>query len=422
MRKKKRTHQMPVIVKMSMIIFAISLMMPIFNFSIYGKLAPKETMNGVTTVNLWKQFTYTPKELSEKFSKDWMQDKKISKENIAFLKEKQIFAMFLDETGEIVWQERVPKSLQKKYTIQEVAKLSRYYYHDYPTFTWEAGKELLVLGYPKDSIWKYQIIYPIQELQVFFSWLVFTVLVDFLIIVFLGFCMEWIHQKKMKKRDKTDEARAEWIRFISHDIRTPLTLILGYADSLSEEDGISTNGKREAQMVKAQAMRIKELVADLNLTTKLEYQMQSFYWEKFRIAPMLRELLSELVNEGLLDHHPIDLEVEQEVENYYIEGDKKLISRAIYNLVQNSVKHNPSGCEIKIFCRKKKKWLQIVVEDDGEKEVDIKALPHARGLGLRIVFQVVKVHRGKLIFTKANPHGFRTELYFLKAKEKGRFL
>lgn len=116
-----------------------------------------------------------------------------------------------------------------------------------------------------------------------------------------------------------------------------------------------------------------------------------------------------------------------------MEGDARLILRAISNLVQNSIKHNPDGCKIYLAleCTKKyaKNCLTFSVTDDGvgispEKRCELEKKPHymestderldlRHGLGLLIVQQIVSAHKGTMQIVDAVPHGCKTSLTFV---------
>ena len=59
-----------------------------------------------------------------------------------------------------------------------------------------------------------------------------------------------------------DNARAEWIRGVSHDIRTPLSMVLGYASELEDDDALPTEARRQAGMIRRQGERLKSLVEE----------------------------------------------------------------------------------------------------------------------------------------------------------------
>ena len=68
---------------------------------------------------------------------------------------------------------------------------------------------------------------------------------------------------------KQNQARANWISGVSHDIRTPLSMIMGYADRISSSLNVEENARKQANIIKIQSVKIKNLVQDLNLVSQL---------------------------------------------------------------------------------------------------------------------------------------------------------
>ena len=73
-------------------------------------------------------------------------------------------------------------------------------------------------------------------------------------------------------------ARANWISGISHDIRTPLSMVLGYSSSLETNNTLNAEQQEKVAAIRQQATKIKYLIEDLNLTAKLEYESTSSNW------------------------------------------------------------------------------------------------------------------------------------------------
>ena len=76
------------------------------------------------------------------------------------LKASKAWAMLIDDAGQVTWEYMLPEEVPKKYALTEVAKFSRNYLMDYPVFVWEHDERLVVVGYPKFSLAKYQHILP----------------------------------------------------------------------------------------------------------------------------------------------------------------------------------------------------------------------------------------------------------------------
>ena len=147
--------------------------------------------------------------------------------------------------------------------------------------------------------------------------------------------------------EQRDRARTEWIAGVSHDIRTPLALIMGYSDELSREKGLGEEEKKKAEMICCQSLVIRQLIQDLNLTSKLAYHAQPLHKTEFSPAILLRECVAEFYNEGMEQNYDIEVAVTEEGEQVRITGDEGLWKRALRKIYGNSIRHNPSGCGIK---------------------------------------------------------------------------
>ena len=93
---------------------------------------------------------------------------------------------------------------------------------------------------------------------------------------------------------KKDNTRAEWIRGISHDIRTPLSIVLGYASEIEDTVSLPEATRKQAGIIRRYSEKLKNLVADLNLTTKLEYSIQPLQKQKIDPVELARQVVSEV--------------------------------------------------------------------------------------------------------------------------------
>ena len=217
---------------------------------------------------------------------------------------------------------------------------------------------------------------------------------------------EIINQQKVI--DKRDNARNNWIIGISHDIRTPLSMIMGYSSTLEENLELNEDIRKQASIIRIQSEKIKDLVNDLNLTVKLEYEMQPLNLEKVNICAVIRKVCVDYLNSMYDDKYSIDFDSDEEAQNYVIDGDSRLLERVFNNLIGNSINHNENGCMISIKVRSICKKIMIEICDDGigfeeeklEELNNSNELPTGKnhGLGLFIVKQIVQVHKGNILF------------------------
>lgn len=180
---------------------------------------------------------------------------------------------------------------------------------------------------------------------------------------------------------KQNEARANWISGVSHDIRTPLSMIMGYADRISTDDSANGMIQEQAGIIRQQSIKIKELVQDLNLVSQLEYDMQPLHKEPVRLSKLIRSYAAELLNANISEAHTVEVDIAPDAETVMLECDARLITRAIGNLVQNSIQHNPQGCEIKLSLDCSTSSISLAVEDNGcglsiERVKELEQKPH----------------------------------------------
>ena len=229
---------------------------------------------------------------------------------------------------------------------------------------------------------------------------------------------------------RQNQARANWISGVSHDIRTPLSMIMGYAQRIAGDHEASGNIQQEAEIIRAQSAKIKDLVQDLNLVSQLEYEMQPLHKEPVRLSKLLRSYAADLLNVGIGEKHSIEVEISPETETAVIDCDARLISRAIDNLVQNSINHNPQGCNIFLSLDCSSENVSITVADNGvgmsaEKLRELEEKPHymestderldlRHGLGMLLVRQIMEVHGGVMEINTTQICGLTVILSFQK--------
>lgn len=387
------------------------------------------------------------------------------------LEESNAWAIFIDnETMQVKWHtDHLPETVPMSYTLSDIASLTRGYIDGYPTFTGEAENGLIVLGYPKDSFWKHM--WPSWDYH-FIANLPKILLFVFIINAALIFLIYLVANSKLLKSikpivsgiqslpmgepvhikekgllselainiNKTSEilqsqnnqlrrketARANWIAGVSHDIRTPLSMVMGYASQLKEDSRLTDDQRQKAAVIVKQSERMRNLINDLNLASKLEYNMQPLSPANENMVAIARQVVVDFINMDIDEKHPITWETEEALTVYPVFVDKDLVKRAISNLIQNSIVHNEQGCNIFVRVWRTDNTCGVSVSDDGIGATDeqiekLNNAPHymvcdkntseqRHGLGLLIVKQIISSHGGTTIIEHRSHGGFSVKI------------
>ena len=340
----------------------------------------------------------------------------LSAEESAKLQDNDEFAFIIDKDGNTVWSENLPNDLKnRQYTLQDVAKFSRYYLKDYPVHTYVADDGgLLIIGKLNSKIWKYTLEYNASNFLLFVK---ITPLVFILNIILLIFIALKLYKSKQRRRE---EERVEWIAGVSHDIRTPLAIILGNAQMILNESCDDTI-KDKAEIIDKQGTRIRSLVENLNLSSKLDFGTGRFIKKQVQMSVFIRKILTNIINtldEDMESKFEFDLNIEESLQGKIFLINEELVERAIINLINNSMNHNVEGCSISIELYENNKNIVLEIKDNGQgvsreflQKINKKSYAFEKsmgnhGLGIKIVKKVAEYHRWKIEFLKNEEGGF----------------
>lgn len=325
------------------------------------------------------------------------------------------WAMLMDERGQVVWSYQRPEDVPEQYTITDVASFTRWYLNDYPVQCWVREDGLLVVGASRGSIWKHDMSMRIGTLVQTPLWFggIFLLALGCVLILAYRVVRRWFLQAQQVR----DAARSDWINGVSHDIRTPLSVVMGYAAQLEGTPGLPPEQKRQATAIRAQSQVIRDLVNDLNLTMRLDCAMQPLRKEPLRPEVFLRQIAADFLNGGMGEGFDLDMDLRAE-SLPQIEADPFLLRRAVNNLLTNCVRHNAPGCSIRLGARAEGNQVILFVEGGtmagslAPTETTQQLDPDGgavHGTGLKLVSQIAAAHGGKAEFRNGTP--FLCELW-----------
>ena len=379
------------------------------------------------------------------------------------------WAMVLDDDGDVVWSYALPEHLARRYTPADVARFARWYLDDYPVFCWTEDYGLFVIAMPQGSIWKYNLYNSPQLL----TDVVNSILPAALCLLALGLAVcllvsgrgakqlrtvaagldalaegqpvqlptdgfagevaEKLNQtsahlqKQGEMLARRDTARTQWIAGVSHDVRTPLALILGWAEQLERDPSLPGAARQKAGGIRTQSEKLRSLIDDLNLTSKLQYGAQPLRRQTLAAGPLVRQLAAQFCESPLADRCELSLTQTEAAERALLDADPALLGRLLENLLNNSVRHNAGPVRVHIGTEVAGGRLCLTVTDDGagyppavlaalhEPEPGENA-PHI--LGLHVVEQIAAAHDGQAVFGQAVPHGAKTTVWLPLHPEK----
>jgi two-component system phosphate regulon sensor histidine kinase PhoR len=206
-----------------------------------------------------------------------------------------------------------------------------------------------------------------------------------------------------------DKVRTDFVANVSHELKTPLTSIKGFVETL--EDGAiddRENAERFIAIIKKHTERLSNIINDLLSLSELELGKDRLAKTRFDLKGLLDEV-------SLGFGHAISvkneaLKIDSSGDDFFITADKAKIEQVLVNLIDNAVKYNKEGGTVRISLLERDDKVMITVEDEGvgiPKEYLSRIFERfyrvdkarssqlgGTGLGLAIVKHIVLLHDG----------------------------
>lgn len=230
-----------------------------------------------------------------------------------------------------------------------------------------------------------------------------------------------------KIREMTEQKNQQLYAGIAHDLKTPMTMVLGYAKLLEQDSIVSTEDKhRYLRTIIEQTEHTNALLDSLLAYTKLENQSYRLKKENRDIVEGLRECVAD--HYPMLEEAEIQMELELPDKEVLCFFDPVEMKRVFTNLLANMVKHNPKKTSCVIALEETagqdngKKKIEISIADDGPKiPKDLQTgifdsfvvgeasrnTKNGSGLGLSISKRIIERHNGSLYYIDNWREGFK---------------
>jgi two-component system, OmpR family, phosphate regulon sensor histidine kinase PhoR len=206
-----------------------------------------------------------------------------------------------------------------------------------------------------------------------------------------------------------DRMKSEFVATVSHDLRSPLTSIRGFADLLPAAGPLNEQQMEFLNKIQRSVATITELISDLldlgRIEAGVRMDMEACYWEDI-IEKVVIDLQSQADHKEQIIHQQIEPDL------LPVRGNPLRLEQAVSNLLGNAVKYTPERGEITISASSEGDQIAVTVKDDGI-GIPPKDLPHifekfyrvdspetkdiaGSGLGLSIVKTIVEKHQGRI--------------------------
>jgi two-component system phosphate regulon sensor histidine kinase PhoR len=228
--------------------------------------------------------------------------------------------------------------------------------------------------------------------------------------------------------EKTDAMRRDFVANVSHELKTPLTVLMGFLETLTELNLSKEDQRRYLDLMAMQAGQMKTLVEDLLTLAKLEGNPEPPVSQVVNMSDMMAQL--KLEAEGLSKgKHTIQFD---HASSKNITGDELELHSAFGNLLSNAVRYTPEGGTITVTWKDNGDEAELMVTDTGQ-GIAAEHIPRlterfyrvdrsrsrdtgGTGLGMAIVNHVIIRHQGELKIQSTEGVGSQFSLVFPKQR------
>jgi PAS domain S-box-containing protein len=229
---------------------------------------------------------------------------------------------------------------------------------------------------------------------------------------------------------EAEQLKSTFISVISHELKTPVALIKGYADTLSREDASWDHDtyQRGLNVIEEEADRLHELIENLLAASKLQAEGMRLTLDDANLPRIAEQAIERFQTQT--DHHTLRADFPADFP--IISADSTRLRQVIDNLLSNAIKYSPNGGEIVVRGTFDDEWVQVSVSDQGpgippdqlerifqrfhRVNNALTNNTQGTGLGLYLAYAVITAHGGN-IWAANNSNGGATFTFVLPRRE-----
>ncbi len=221
-------------------------------------------------------------------------------------------------------------------------------------------------------------------------------------------------QQARRKLDEANRARSRMVAGMSHQLRTPLTAIIGFSEILRYEyfGPINENQKQRLDIVLRCSEQMLDLINDLLDISALEAGTTRLASGPLNLHTLVSRTVERLA--GPAAHHRVSLDYRQpeSTDDLIVSGDEKSLTQVVFNLLSNAIRFTPEGGAVSVNVSRAAECVAVAVRDTGvgippgEQDLIFEpfyqarppqpSAPQGSGLGLSLAKRLVELHGGRI--------------------------
>jgi len=227
--------------------------------------------------------------------------------------------------------------------------------------------------------------------------------------------------------ESSDRLKTEFISNVSHEAKTPLSVISGYTTLLQKEVEPGSYAAAYLDKINGGVNNVTNLFSTLLLLSKVDNQVLPVEGEEYLLDEQIRDVVIDRMDE--IEKKEIDMDVQ--LDHAVYEGNEALIYHIWSNLLGNAIKFSPQKGKITIFLKDNSQGIRFSIEDEGP-GISEEAIHHiydqfyqgdsshrsdGYGLGLSLVKKIVDICQGEIIVRNLPGHGCEFSVYLPKKQD-----
>lgn len=236
-------------------------------------------------------------------------------------------------------------------------------------------------------------------------------------------------EESEKQRRRLEDDKQKMLADISHDLKTPITIIQGYSKAICDGIVAEEDVDRYLMTIYQKSNRLTDLINTFYEYSKLEHPEFKLTLKRQDLCEYMRAYLIEKYNEMSLAGFALDIDIPEEI--IECDLDNVQLTRAFENILVNTMKHNPKGTTLYVRVYEMQGTIYITLADDGlgipsHLAADLfnpfivgddsRNHKQGSGLGLAITKRIIEAHEGsiRLVTPPTSPYKTEFEITFLK--------